>query len=151
MHSKALGVAVLASIAIGSGCVGCTASEPQAATTSSTTSSPAVPTLSGPTAILSVVVDCGQDGAARVRVAYGKFADNALVSRALAGHRPDAVPVFSKNYGGMKPGAEPANFVITTTPTSGVCKTTLTDYAAGSVLEQRETAGFVMLRASLTG
>lgn len=148
MHVKAFGASVLAAAAIGSVCVGCASSTPQAVTTSTTTS-PAVPTLSGPAAILSVVVDCGQDGAARVRVAYGKFVDNALVSRALAAQRSDAVHVFSKNYGGMKPGAEPANFIVTTTPTSGVCKTTLTDYAAGSVIEERETAGAVVLRATL--
>ncbi len=148
MHTNAVS-AVLATIAIGTVCVGCSTSSPQAVTSSST-SSP-VPTINGPSATLSAVVDCGPDGAAQVRVAYGRFTKTKLVSRALAAHRPDAIFVFSENYGREDPAAPPSDFIITTTPTSGVCKTTLTNYMTGDVIAQRETAGFVMLRATLTG
>ena len=100
---------------------------------------------------MSVVVDCGQDGAARVRVAYGDLVDNALVSRTIAAQRRDVVPVFSKNYGGIYPASKPGDFIITTMPTSGVCKTMLTNYVSGDIIEQRETAGSATLRATVIG
>jgi hypothetical protein len=116
--------------------------------TTTTTTSPAA---NESAAILSAVVDCGQDGAAQVRVAYGKFTKTTLVSRALAGHRPDASAVFSENFGGINPATKPFDFIITTMPTSGVCKTTLTNYVSGNVIGQRETAGAATLRATVIG
>lgn len=147
MHVKAIGAALLATTAVGSVCVGCGTSTPQAVTTTTTTS----PAANESASILSAVVDCGQDGAAQVRVAYGKFTKTQLVSRALAGHRPDAVPVYSENFGGVNPAPKPFDFIITTMPTSGACKTTLTNYVSGDVISQRETAGAATLRATLIG
>ena len=86
-----------------------------------------------------------------MRVGYGTAVNTTLVSRALAARRTDAVPVFSKNYGGIKAGDQPSDFIITTMPTSGSCRTTLTNYVTGDVIGQRETAGTATLRATVTG
>jgi hypothetical protein len=111
------------------------------------TSTSAVPTVAGSDASVVVLVDCGDDGVANVNVAYG----TAPASTVLVGRNPTTlaaggVETFSSNYG-TRPGFDDANLTVTTSPTRGTCKTTLTDYNSGDIIGERETAGKVTLKA----
>ena len=92
-------------------------------------------------------VDCGEDGVAGVHVKYGTGPDqDVLIGRNPRTLSVDGLEMFSSNYG-TDPGYPDANLVVTTSPTRGTCKTTLTDYNSGDIIAERETAGKVTLRA----
>jgi hypothetical protein len=110
-------------------------------TSTSASPDPAVPTVTGSHASVVVLVDCGDDGVANVNVEYG----TAPPQTVLVGKNPTTLgagglATFSSNYG-TAPGYGDANLTVTTSPTRGTCKTTLTNYDTGNVIAERETAG----------
>jgi hypothetical protein len=111
---------------------------------SAQSSEDAVPTVAGSNASVVVLVDCGDDGVASVHVKYGLTDNQALIGRNAATLRAGGSKTFSSKYGVS--GSDGADLVVTTSPTAGTCKTTLTDYNTGKVIAERETAGKVTLK-----
>jgi hypothetical protein len=96
-------------------------------------------------ASIVVQVDCGADGAARVTVQYGTApAEQLVVSRSPADHAN--VETFTGRYG-IVPGFADATLTVTTSPTHGICTTTLTNRSSGDVIARREAANDVTLTA----
>ena len=109
--------------------------------------SAAIPVVTGPDASIVVLVDCGDDGVAGVHVKYGTGPDSdVLIGRNPTTRSVGGLDTFSSNYG-TEPGFDDATLTVTTSPTRGTCKTTLTDYNSGDVIAERETAGKVTLGA----
>ena len=120
-----------------------------ALTACSSQSSAAIPVVTGPhgEANVVVLVDCGEDGVANVHVEYGTGPDrDVLIGRNSTTRSVGGLETFSSNYG-TDPSFGDANLTVTTSPTRGTCKTTLTDYNSGDIIAERETAGKVTLRA----
>jgi hypothetical protein len=117
---------------------------------SSQSSEPAVPVVTGSNgsdASVVVLVDCGEDGVAGVHVRYGTGPDeDVLIGRNPTTRSVGGLDTFSSNYGTM-PDYPDTNLTVTTSPSRGTCKTTLTDYNSGDVIAERETAGKVTLGA----
>lgn len=123
---------------------GCASSEKPA-------SEPPVPTATPPNASIAVEVDCGTDGVANVVVSYGTGPDETtLVGRNPTTLAAGGVETFSSKYG-TAAGFDDAPLTVTTSPTRGTCKTTITDYNSGNVLGERETAGRAILKAVVPG
>ncbi|GAF47202.1 hypothetical protein [Rhodococcus wratislaviensis] len=109
----------------------------------------AVPTVSGSDASVVVQVDCGDDGVASVKVSYGGNSSDGggvLVGRNPTTQAAGGLATFSRQYG-TDVGFDDATLSVTTSPTTGTCTTTLTDYNSGEVLSQRETAGRAVVEA----
>ncbi|MCD2104371.1 hypothetical protein O4214_05485 [Rhodococcus erythropolis] len=51
-----------------------------------------------------------------------------------------AIEKFSNKYGASDDGVD-ATLTVSTRPTTGTCKTSLTDYNSGDILAEKETAG----------
>jgi hypothetical protein len=107
----------------------------------SQSTSPEALTATGSDPSITVNVDCGDEGVANVTVSYGTGpTQTVLVGRNPTSQAVGSVRTFSQNYG-TAPGFEDSHLTVTTAPTKGTCKTTLTDYESGNVLADRETAG----------
>jgi hypothetical protein len=119
---------------------------PGSATT--TKSEPNVLKGSDPTLVAQA--DCGEDGVANVHIVYGTVDQKVLVGRNPTTQAAGGSKSFSSNYG-MGRGDENVLFTITTEPTTGTCKTTLTDYDSGDVIAEKETSGRATLQVLLTG
>ncbi|WP_131828901.1 hypothetical protein [Mycolicibacterium conceptionense] len=117
---------------------------------STTKSAPDVPELRGADPTLSATVDCGEDGVANVRVAYGEIDNKYLVGRNPTTQMAGGQSTFSSHYS-LGRGDENVMFNIVTSPTRGTCKTTLTDYDSGDVIVEKETSGKATLKVLLTG
>lgn len=109
-----------------------------------------VPTLSGSDASLTAQVDCGDDGVTDVHVTYGKVDTHVLIGKNPLTQAVGGSATFDNNYG---IGANDSNvsFTITTSPTRGTCKTTLTNYNTGDVIAEKTSAGKAELKALFTG
>lgn len=142
-----MGATTLGSCSSGQGGDGSTTS-PEPAKSASTTQTAAAPTptVAGSDASVVVQVDCGTDGVAGVNIVYGTHASDVLVGRSPTTLSVGGMETFSSTYG-TGPGFGDALLTVTTEPTSGTCKTTLTNYNSGDVLGERETAGRVVLKA----
>ncbi|MDT5138274.1 MAG: hypothetical protein QOD58_2536 [Mycobacterium sp.] len=114
-----------------------TTSTPAVATTPAVTTTP---TVTGTTASIVVKVDCGPDGAAHVTVAYGTAPPEEVVVGS------GGAPTFRGRYGTM-PGFADSNLTVTTRPTRGTCKTTLTDHGSGDIIASSESSTDATLTA----
>jgi hypothetical protein len=107
------------------------------------------PVIAGDKPTVVVQADCGQDGVANVRINFGQVDDKFLIGR-------NAV---TKNIGGgsdnldrrysLAAGYDTVPLTVTTDPTTGTCKTTLTNDDTGDVVAQKETAGKAELTVNL--
>ena len=118
--------------------------------TTTTESAPTVPTLGGIYAHLVAEVDCGVDGVADVHIEFGKVDDHILVGRNPTTQSIGGQQRFSMNYG-VSAGSSNVPFTITTSPTTGTCITTLTNYNTGDIIGQKETAGRARLKVIFEG
>lgn len=150
IHRMPRGFAVLALVIAGflAGCGGGTPSG--AGTTATTKSAPDVPELAGSDPTLAATVDCGDEGVANVEISYGEIGEQVLVGRNPTTQAVGGQKAFSAHYG-LGRGDENVMFVITTSPTRGSCRTTVTDYDSGDVIVDKETAGRATLRVLVTG
>jgi hypothetical protein len=100
------------------------------------------------TGTVVVTVDCGDEGVADVKVMNRatKLAD-ALVGRNPRTQAAGGRPIFSEHYEGQA-GSLEALLIVTTSPTYGSCKTTLTNYQTGELIAQRESTGQVILEVA---
>lgn len=139
---------LLASVALSAAISLCSCSSTPGSGTaksSTPTSGNATPTVTDPNASVVAQVDCGEDGVANVRVTYGTAPpEEVLVGRNSTTLANGGIKTFSSHYG-TAAGYEDATLAVTTSPTTGTCKTTLTDYNSGNLIAQRESAGKVTL------
>jgi hypothetical protein len=98
-----------------------------------------------------VLVDCGEDGVAGVRVKYGLTDDDVLIGRNPITRSSGGLKTFSSKYGTEDSDHSDRDLTVTTSLTEGTCKTTLTDYNNGKIISERETAGKVTLKAVIRG
>lgn len=123
-----------------------TKSKPSSSASPSTTSSTqaTTPTVTGATASIVVKVDCGADGAALVSISYG----TAPAEQHEVGAR--GVPSFRGRYG-IVPGYADSPLKVTTQPSRGTCKTTLTAYrttqSSGDVIGEIQSSDQTTLSA----
>lgn len=111
-------------------------------------SKPDVPTVVGQDASVAVEVDCGADGVANVNVKFGQIDDDVLIGRNALTRSVGGSNKFSRKYG-IASGYDETLLTVTTRPTTGTCKTTLTDYESGNLVGERETAGQAVLKVAL--
>lgn len=108
------------------------------------------PTVTGPDASIVATVDCGDDGVANVRSAYGTGEPREqLIGRNSTTSGAGGSKTYSSSFG-TQSGMGEATLSITTSPTKGTCTTTLTDYNGGDVLVQKETSGEVTVEAVIS-
>lgn len=107
---------------------------------------PSIPQATGPDPGLVLQVDCGDTGIGVVKISYGT-SDTELLVGQTAAPSEQTVDTLSRRYGLLDEDTEGATLVVSTKPTRGTCKTSLTDYNSGDVLGEKETAGKVELSA----
>ena len=109
------------------------------------------PTLEGKDPTLVAQADCGTDGVANVRVKYDQIDDTFLIGRnELTKSLGGGTDTFDRRYG-IDDNSKNLRFTITTDPTRGTCKTTLTDGEKGDVLAEKSSAGKVELSVIVRG
>lgn len=144
-------ICLAASAAIVAGCA--SSENPGVTGAASATSSSAVaaiPTVSGSKATVVAQVDCGEDGVANVEVVFGKIDNKVLVGRNPTTQAIGGSKTFSQLYG-MGDGNLDQTFTLGTAPTTGTCKSSITNYDTGEIIAQKESAGRSVLKVVLTG
>jgi hypothetical protein len=101
---------------------------------------PSIPKATGPNASIALEVDCGTDGVGVVDITYGVTSKQVMVARNVTSRSVGAIEKFSNKYGASDDGVD-ATLTVSTRPTTGTCKTSLTDYNSGDILAEKETAG----------
>jgi predicted transcriptional regulator len=109
----------------------------------------AVPTIAGSDPVAVVQADCGQDGVANVHLDYGKWNDDFLIGRnavtkTIAGGEDN----FEKRLS-LSGDVDELPLTVTTDPTTGTCKTTITNDETGDVVMERQTAGKAVLSVKM--
>lgn len=107
------------------------------------------PTVSGTNPTVTVQAECDEDGVANVAIKFGEVDDKFLIGKnaitqTFAGGRKKV----DRSYQ-LASGYEEVPLTVTTSPTTGTCRTVITDYESGNVVAERDTAGKAELTVTL--
>lgn len=110
----------------------------------------AVPlTVTGPNPRVVVQVDCGTNGVANLSLVFGQVDVKQLIGRPSLTRAAGGWDHFEQTYS-LDSSNTDVPLTVTVRPTTGSCKTTLTDYDRGSVIAERESAGQTHLTVVLS-
>jgi len=107
------------------------------------------PTVAGKDPSVTVQAECDDDGVANVNIKFGELNSDYLIGKNAV---TQSIGGGSKNVDskfGLAPGYDEVPLTVTTRPTRGTCKTTLTDYESGKVVAESSTAGQSVLTVNL--